>query len=188
MSDIEEKEDDYDRTSRGGNALVRGKNVHIPPTGEVDNRQSHQLQDANKNITKATSMMHDNMSSSHNIYSNTTTSSTTTSMLQNTKLSRNDYENIYYQKGKTQICTSNLFTCMNNICIDVILQDFRLTLMKNCFILIPKKRYAVIHFIKQMIYYKPKNNLFRFRVYLCNMFNVVLTLKIGYILTLISCK
>ena len=108
MSDIEEKEDDYDRTTRGGSSIVRGKNVHIPPAGEVDNRQSHQLQDANKNITKATSMMHDNMSSSHNFYSNTTTSSTTTStsMLQNTKLSRNDYENIYYQKGKNEYCSS----------------------------------------------------------------------------------
>jgi hypothetical protein len=63
LSDIEEKEDDYDSTG------VRGRNVHIPPTGEVDNHLSHQLQDANKNITKA--MMHDNMSSSH-FYSNTT--------------------------------------------------------------------------------------------------------------------
>jgi hypothetical protein len=100
LSDIEEKEDDYDRTTRDGNTLVRSRNVHIPPTGEVDNRQSHQLQDANKNITKATSMMHDNMSSSHNFYSNTTTSST--SMLKNTKMSRNDYENIYYQKGSSR--------------------------------------------------------------------------------------
>ena len=94
MSDIEEKEDDYDSTG------VRGRNVHIPPTGEFDNHLSHQLQDANKNITKA--MMHDNMSSSHFYSNNTQTNSTTTtsSMLQNTKLSRNDYENIYYQKGK----------------------------------------------------------------------------------------
>ena len=120
MSDIEEKEDDYDRTTRGGSSLLRGRNVHIPPTGEVDNRQSHQLQDANKNITKATSMMHDNMSSSHNFYSNTTTSSTTTtSMLQNTKLSRNDYENIYYQKGKNEICNPKPIICMNNKCIHI---------------------------------------------------------------------
>lgn len=89
MSDIEEKErdDEYEGLS--------GTNVLVPPTGEVDNHLGHQLQDANKNITKE--MMHDNSNSSY-FYSNTTTS--TSSMLQNTKMSRNDYENVYYQKGK----------------------------------------------------------------------------------------
>ena len=72
--------------------------VPCPPrSGECDNHQSHQLKDANKNITKA--MLHDNSDSSY-FYTNTTTAATSsTSMLQNTKLSRNDYENIYYQKG-----------------------------------------------------------------------------------------
>ena len=88
MSDIEEKEDDYDSSKRG-------RNVHLPPTGEVDTHLSHQLQDANKSIATKANTMHDNMSSSH-FYSNTTSSST---MLQNTKMSRNDYENTYYQKG-----------------------------------------------------------------------------------------
>ena len=90
MADIEEKEDDYNYDSTG----VSGRNVHLPPTGEVDNHLSHQLQDVNKNITKAE--MHDSMSSSQ-FYSNTS------SLLQSTKLSRNDYENTYYQKGKILI-------------------------------------------------------------------------------------
>ena len=91
MSDIEEKEDDYDKTA------VTGRNAHLPPTGEFDSHPSHQLQESNKNITKAI-VMHDNTSSSSHFNSNTTT--TNSSMLQNTKLSRNDYENVYYQKGK----------------------------------------------------------------------------------------
>ena len=90
MADIEEKEDDYNYDSTG----VSGRNVHLPPTGEVDNHLGHQLQDVNKNIAKAE--MHDSMSSSQ-FYSNTS------SLLQSTKLSRNDYENTYYQKGKILI-------------------------------------------------------------------------------------
>ena len=45
-------------------------------------------------------MLHDNSDCSY-FYTNTTTTDTTssTSMLQNTQLSRTDYENIYYQKG-----------------------------------------------------------------------------------------
>ena len=71
-----------------------------PRSGECDKtHQTHQLKDANKNITKA--MLHDNSDCSNYFYSNTTTTDTTssTSMLQNTQMSRTDYENIYYQKG-----------------------------------------------------------------------------------------
>ena len=74
-----------------------------PRSGECDiTHQTHQLKDANKNITKA--MLHDNTNCSNHFYSNTTQTTDTTSstsMLQNTKMSRNEYENTYYQKGKT---------------------------------------------------------------------------------------
>ena len=92
MSDIEEreKEDEYEATE------MCGTNVYVPPVGEVDSQLSHQLQDANKIITKE--LMHDNTSSSY-FYSDTRTSS----MLQNTKMSRNEYENVYYQKGNNSL-------------------------------------------------------------------------------------
>ena len=99
MSDIEEKEKDngYDEGMEQGGTKHVSHLTSVPFSGEFDNHQSHQLKDANKNITKAT--MHDNSGSSY-FYTNTTTDTTcATSMLQNTKMSRNDYENIYYQKG-----------------------------------------------------------------------------------------
>ena len=92
LSDIEEreKEDEYEATE------MCGTNVYVPPVGEVDSQLSHQLQDANKIITKE--LMHDNTSSSY-FYSDTRTSS----MLQNTKMSRNEYENVFYQKGNNSL-------------------------------------------------------------------------------------
>ena len=103
MSDIEEKNEGRHEKEMGqSNREKTIAQQHTTP-GEFDNHQSHQLQDANKNITKARALnkvMHDNSnSSSHYSYSNNTT--TATSMLQKTELSQNDLENeMFYNKGK----------------------------------------------------------------------------------------
>ena len=98
--DIEEKEMDERYVEGTGQCSTKClPHVPCPPrSGECDNHQTHQLKDANKSITKA--MLHDNSDCSY-FYTNTTTTDTTssTSMLQNTQMSRTDYENIYYQKG-----------------------------------------------------------------------------------------